>query len=294
MKLVPKVVTRKVAMSILRAKKNSPTIFFAGGVVGVIGAAVLASRATLKLEGVLEESGSKLKDLEMPPEEKSLMIKHQQIEHTKDISWVYMSSAYDVAKLYAPAVILGGVSIFALTGAHVTLMRRNAALTAAVGTIATAFGEYRDRVRDAVGEAREYDIYTGVKTVVEIDQDGNKEIIRINPDKAIGSPWARCFDEVSTKWEKYPDYNYNIVRNYEKQFNHRLQAYGFVFLNDVYEALGFERIPEGQLMGWLRDGDGDGFIDFGIDEPRNIEFIKGTERSAWLDFNVDGLIWDKI
>ncbi len=54
MKLVPQGLGMTVARKVLTVKKNSPHIFFAGGVAGVVGSAFLACRATLKLEEKLD------------------------------------------------------------------------------------------------------------------------------------------------------------------------------------------------------------------------------------------------
>ena len=54
MKYIPNSVTTKVGRSALQASKHSPTILFATGMVGFVATTVLASRATLKLETVLE------------------------------------------------------------------------------------------------------------------------------------------------------------------------------------------------------------------------------------------------
>jgi len=67
-----------------------------------------------------------------------------------------------------------------------------------------------------------------------------------------------------------------------------------VFLNEVYDMLGIERSSAGQVVGWLREGEGDGHIDFGMFEAVNRDFVNGWERSILLDFNVDGVIYDKI
>ena len=80
--------------------------------------------------------------------------------------------------------------------------------------------------------------------------------------------------------------------------NDRLNAKGFVFLNDVYKDLGLEQIPAGQAVGWYKNNKrgGDNFVDFGIFEnpDRFNDFMAGREGSIWLDFNVDGVIYDLI
>jgi hypothetical protein len=58
--------------------------------------------------------------------------------------------------------------------------------------------------------------------------------------------------------------------------------------------LGTERSKAGAVVGWVIGPDGDNFIDFGIMEAYNHRFVEGIEPSIILDFNVDGVIYDKI
>ena len=52
------------------------------------------------------------------------------------------------------------------------------------------------------------------------------------------------------------------------------------------------------MVGWIDGGDGDNYVSFGIYDIHAVnnrrEFINGYEPSIILDFNVDGVIWDKI
>jgi hypothetical protein len=63
--------------------------------------------------------------------------------------------------------------------------------------------------------------------------------------------------------------------------------------------LGIDRSKAGSVVGWVitKEGTGDNFIDFGVfdgDNPRARDFVNGREGSILLDFNVDGVIYDKI
>lgn len=109
------------------------------------------------------------------------------------------------------------------------------------------------------------------------------------------SMYARLYDETNPEWHNNAEMNRTILSVKEQWANHKLVMDGFVFLNDIYEQLGFERSSAGQLVGWLKDSEtGDNYIDFGLYEKRNEAFINGQEPSVWLDFNVDGVMFDKI
>jgi hypothetical protein len=58
--------------------------------------------------------------------------------------------------------------------------------------------------------------------------------------------------------------------------------------------MGFERTSAGFVVGWVLDGNGDGYIDFGLSEARSSRFMNAEERSVILDFNVDGVVYDLI
>src|SRR5438270_13631067 len=64
MKLVPTSISNLVARQGLQVQKSAPTILFGVGVAGMVGAAVLSSMATLKLDDTMNEVRYDLKRAE--------------------------------------------------------------------------------------------------------------------------------------------------------------------------------------------------------------------------------------
>lgn len=286
MKLIPNAVTAKVARQVLVAQKHSPQILFVAGIAGAITSTIVACKATLKLEGVIDDIEYDVRDVKKHRDEFST-------DYYKDLTYIYAKGAYRVGKLYAPAVVLGTVSIGALTGSHVTLTRRNAGLTAAYAATQKAFDEYRERVQEELGEKKEADIHHAVKVLDVVDENGKKiKVPHADPNK--WSMYARFFDEASVNWQKNAELNRIFVQAQQNYANHLLHARGHVFLNEVYDMLGIPRCKAGQVVGWVVGEGGDNFIDFGMYEAANADFVNGAERNIILDFNVDGSVLDKI
>lgn len=280
---IPQSVTRTLSRQVLVARKQSPHILFAAGVVGVIGATVLACKATLKVGPVLDDFKLDIEGVKA--------MENDANETRKGLAYVYIRDTTKIVRLYAPAIVVGTASIAALTGSHITLTKRNSALTATVVTLTETFNQYRDRVREEVGEEKERDIYHGVLLEKTKDENG-KEVMRRVLSDGVRSPYARIFDETNINWRNNSEYN-NVFLTYQQNyFNHMLQARGHVFLNEVYTALGFEHTREGAVVGWVAGSDGDNYIDFGIFS--DTRFVNGWEPSVIVDFNVDGIIFDKI
>lgn len=291
------VVTSKIGRQVLLTQKHSPTILFAGGVVGVVSTVVLASRATLKLEEVVKAAAE---DIDTA---KSLGASNHPAYSEKDMKRdcliVYTRSAISIAKLYAPAVIVGTLSIAALTGSHIILNRRNIALTAAYNTAVKSFEQYRQRVRDELGEEkdREFRFGTEEHEVYTEDKNGKPKVEKVK--RAGGtSMYAKFWDKSSSVFSDDPSYNVVTLRAQQKWANQKLKSQGYLMLNDVLDSLDIDRVPEGQLVGWLSDGEGDGYVSFGVldgERPDEfIDFMTGRENSILLDFNVDGVVFEQI
>lgn len=305
MKLISYGTTRQIGRAILVAKKNSPHIFFAGGLIGSVASTVLACRATLKLEPVLDDIRAEIqsvKKVKAKADDNNGALVHKEVgatvlyderDYVRDLSRVYVKSAGKLIRLYGPSAALNLASVGALTGSHVQMARRNSALTATAAAISKAYDDYRERVREELGAEKELDIHRAL-TEEEVTIDGKKQIVQIaDPNK--WSAYARIFDESSPNFQKDSELNRIFVQCQQNYANHLLQARGHVFLNEVYDSLGLERSRAGAVVGWVLNGENsDNYIDFGMFEAHSARFVNNMERAVVLDFNVDGVIYDKI
>lgn len=279
----------------LQTKKNSPHIFFAAGLVGVVGSTVLACRATLKLDKTLDEIKNDVITVkELGKDAREERNRTYEREYARDLGYVYGKSFYKLVKLYGPSIAVGGLSVAALTGSHVQLTRRNNALTLTLAGVMKAYDEYRLRIADELGEERELELYRAIHDEKVEDADGKKKLVKVT-DPNGWSPYAKIFDEGSIHWQKNSEMNRMYIECQQRYANHLLQSRGHVLLNDVYDTLGFDRTSAGAVVGWVRDSEnGDNYIDFGLFEATSSRFINGIEKSIILDFNVDGIVYDKI
>lgn len=287
MNVIPKSVVKKGARAALQLRKHSPHILFGAGILGTVTSTVLACRATLKLSDTLDEIEKDVQVLDNVEEEA------RDAEWHRDVIWIYGKASFKIVKLYGPAVIVGTLSIVALTKSHTQLSRRNGALMAAYAAMSKAYEDYRDRVREELGEERELEIYHSVRK--ELIKNEENEVIEAKVvDPNSYSPYARIFDEACGPWEKDPELNRMFLQSVQNYCDNLLKARGHLFLNEVYDKLDFPHSRAGAVVGWVIGKEGDNYVDFGIYNAFNARFVNGYERCIVLDFNVDGVIYDKI
>ncbi len=295
-KSLANVVTSSLGRRVLVAQKHSPVILFAAGVVGVVATVVLASRATLKLDEIFVESTDKLAEIEY----QKVNSAYTEQDKAHDLLVTHARTVGKVTALYAPALVVGVVSVAALTGSHVILSRRNLALTAAYAAIDRGFREYRQRVVSEYGPDKDRELRYGVeeREIVEETKTGPvvKRVKTLAPNGM--SIYARCFDKASSvNWSPAANYNQMFLQSQQNYANDLLRARGHVFLNDVFDMLGLTRTREGAIVGWVKGSNGDDFIDFGVfegDRQSGMLFVMNQTDGVWLDFNVDGVVYDKI
>lgn len=288
-------VTSRAGLQVLQLRKHSPVLLFGAGVVGVVAAAVLASRSTLKLNRVLEVHEEHLDDIAMD----HVSGKIDDDKNRKELVKAKLDVTMQVVKLYAPAVIVGGAAIAALTGSHYILTQRNTALMAAYAGLDKAYTAYRKRVVAELGEEKDREFRNGSRSreIVEETPEGPvvKTITEVDPNGY--SVYAKFFDRDNRNWSPEWEYNRIFLQAQQNYANQRLQVRGWLLLNEVYESLGIPQTKAGCVVGWHIGKDGDNYVDFGIfDKNKEMarHFVNGNEGVILLDFNVNGIVYDKI
>lgn len=282
--------SKTIGSALVQINKSSPNILFGAGIVGVVGTVVLSSKATLKAVDVNKTHNDQMQMItELEHEE------YSEKDRARDKTVLYSQTAVAYMKLYAPTFVLGVVSVACLTQSHRVLTQRNIALGATLAGVEKALVSYRERVITEIGQERESKIWQPVEKVDVIDEDGKKSKVEVATADG-GSPYKVLFDETNVNWTKKEDYNQFFLNAQQNYANDLLRARGHVFLNDVHDMLGLPRTKAGQIVGWVFDGDGDNYIDFGLfrNLHQGMRFVSGDERSIWLDFNVDGNVLDLL
>lgn len=307
---LPAAATRAFYKAGLQLKKHSPEILVVAGVVGTVTSTVLACKATTKVNFVLEETKAKVDIIHEGAEKGEVkgylengeigMVPYNAEDSKKDLTIVYAQTGLKLAKLYAPAVILGAVSITSILAGHNILRKRNLALAAAYTAVDTSFKQYRGRLVERLGEKMDKELLYNIKAQeveeVVVDENGNEttvtKTVEVADPIAAHSLYTYCFsNETSSAWQPDAEDNKFFLLQQQDYANEKLKIKGYLFLNDVLDMLGIPRTKAGQAVGWIYNGDGDGYIDFGIYDmchEANRKFANGLSKSTWLNFNVDG------
>jgi hypothetical protein len=289
--------------TVMKLKKHSSEILVVAGVVGAVASAVIACKATTKVGKITEEAKDMIDSIH--ESEKNGITPagetYTKEDAQKELAITYVQTGVKYAKLYAPAVILGSLSITSILASNNILRKRNVALGAAYAAIDKSFKEYRGRVIERFGEQVDHELKYNIKAKkfeeVETDPETGKQkkvkktVMVTDPN--LQSDYAIYFDNKSRNYETNMDYNRMFLKAQQQFANDKLQARGHIFLNEVLDDLDLPRSPAGQIVGWTKDGP-DGYVNFRILEVERETEDGRHEPALLLDFNVEGNIWSQM
>lgn len=288
----------KLALSqgLLKCKKYSPEILLITGIVGVVGAGVMACIATLKVNDIIDEHNENMDKIhEVAAEERE---DYTLEDAKKDTTIQYAHTAGKLIKLYGPSVIVAGASIAAILVSNNILRQRCVAIAAAYTATDSAFKAYRKRVSDKYGEEEEQRLYSGESEleITECDEKGKTKSKKVNVVDEVND-YKKYFAPGNPYWENnddYIQYFFDMKRSY---LNKVFRKKGFLTLNEAYRAFGLQETNDGLVVGWVYDRNnpvGDNYIQV-YDHKVNVPDENGKLTEVYeLDFNCDGLIYDHI
>lgn len=297
-------------------EKHKPEILLVTGIASTVAGVVLACRATIKAQSVVEEHQKQLEVIDKAEETGTAVnADGEVVEYTpddakKDRRTSLLKTGVKCGKLYLLSLLLIGLSIFCQIKGYKTLSERLAMASAAYAALATKFKDYRKRVADKLGPDEEAVIYHDMKAV-DVVRNGEDE--NGNPTEGSGVDTVFVADDddysalftqfnkdgmLNPNWQPDSEQNLNWLRMEQDYWNHKLKCRKGkpVFLNEVRERLGVGHTQKAAITGWVWKPDdpnhnGDNYIDFGLDRLirayRNGDEMP-DEASFVLDFNVDG------
>lgn len=298
--------TNKVSNFLSRVNFNldpkKPEIALWMGIGTGIASAVTLFIAARKMDPVVEKNKKRLEAAKEHARKEQMDEK----ESGKALIKAYGENLLDLGKLFLPSAALGAASVTCVLASHNMLSHRLEGVIAAYGSLNTAYKEYRRRVRDEYGEEADRKLSAIKKpepVEATVQDESGKDVpakVSVMQDPNQPSPFARFFDDGQDGWDPDPQYTLNFLRAQQATANDILHSRGYLFLREVYEMLGIKETKASQVVGWVYDPQnpaGDNYVDFGLydsTDARMRDFVNGYEQAVLLDFNVDGVILDRV
>ena len=256
---------RAVRVAGSHIRTASPEILLVAGVVGVIASTVMACVATKKAVDIISDHNinrDRMKDDYVTVDEDGNPIDDENKELDEvsrtDIWKLYGRTGMLLVKTYAIPVALGTASIICIFSSHGIMRRRNAGLLVAYSALEKGFDEYRNKVRDLIGEEQEreiaYGIVNGETRHTYIGDDGNEVTVVNNGPISNGllSPYARYFDAYAIYGWKGDVAEDTALDGAIGYANQRLYAKDgqVITLNEILRDIGYSEDTSGASAGW--------------------------------------------
>lgn len=218
------------------ASENASTLLTAGGVVGVVGTAVLAGRAGYKYHELVDDAELE-RAMKMPEDERAELdpasLKLSKLEKLQ-VAGVH----------FVPPIITGGVTITAIIFANRMSAQKAAALAAAYGLVNNQFEEYKDKVAEKLTGPKQEAVNAELAQERANRTPGASQVVIID-----NSGDVLCFDQTTGRYFKSSMEKINRAVN---RTNEEVLGSEYAPLNFFYEELGLPPTSMGDEIGFYR------------------------------------------
>lgn len=206
--------------------KNSPAIFVALGIGGFAATVGMAIQATPKAMAIKEEIDEEI----------------EQSEGIIQKTWVF---GRGYLPIYAPMLVMGGLSIFSFVFANKIHAKRSVAALTAYSLAEKTLHTYQEKVVEKLGARKHMDV---------MDDIAKDEVTNTPPEShdifQTGYGDTLCFDVPSGRYFRC---SVEQVRTAENSVMKDLLTEMTVSLNDFYDVLGLPPVGVGDDLGWRVD-----------------------------------------
>lgn len=222
----------RTAMIVKKAAvDNSPLILTGVAVTGVVTTSVLAVKATFKAADTLQV------------EYAVLLAEVGSVDRMAPLTNRYKVEL--VWKHYIPAALTGVVTIACIVGANTINTKRNAALVSLYSITETALKEYKDKVVETIGDAKEKQIGDAV-AADRIDRNP----VGVNEVFITGSGDQLCYDDLSGRYFRS---DIEAIRKAQNDINVMVINEMCASQNEFYNMIGLSDSAFGEEVGWTTD-----------------------------------------
>lgn len=221
---------RIIAQTIKLLSDNAPTILTAMGVTGTVATAYLTGRASVKAHEIISEYEEQIKE-----GQRANLIPDFSLKEKIQVTW----------KEFIPAVGVGALTVTCIIGVNRIGMRRTAALAAAYSLTEKAFDEYKDKVKERMGESKEQRLRDDIAQ----DQVDRKPLSK-NEIILTGNGDVLCYDSITGR---YFLSQMETLRRAMNDVNHQVLTQGYATLYNFFELVNLSSTPYSHEVGWNMD-----------------------------------------
>lgn len=216
---------------VMKTKKHSPTILTGLGVVGLGATAWLAYKSRDKVEKVVLNI----------EEDRANEIEINKVEVARDIA----------EAIYLP-VAVGVLSVGAIVWSYKIQNNRIAVLASTLAAQQLQAKIFEDKYKKEHGEEayQKFMMPTETHETLVPGKNGKDKVVIDEVRQEVDKTFGQWYDESLEYVSDDHTYNMAMIDSITEKLELILFQRGTLLLNEVREALGFERIRAGQLLGW--------------------------------------------
>lgn len=280
------IIFRTIGEAKLYVIRHSDKILLGLGIASLGGSVVTTAKASMQLNDKIAECNERIQKI------KAQMANESDVANgvvdlslkKKELTKEYFKAAGTIGKLYLVPSVLFVAGVGMVCGSHHIVQQRLASTTALLTLTKNKFDDYRNRVKDILGEEKEQMIYNGQKeeTVEVTDKDGKKTKQKVLVrDKNAALDYNQILWGASTVSPCYfkdiQDAPIAILQQVTETLSYRLRTRGYIKGTDIINELGIDisKLPPEQVLAWQNlglvydpaDTEINDFIDLGFRDP---------------------------